>query len=106
MAHPPGHLHVVALDLHPPTAPVAELAAGKIAIDRFALDRKTRWEALEDAGQARAMGFTGSGQTQRHLALKVTGGGCGGSVAAGDDGGHVTAIGRNERQMDRYRDVP
>ena len=46
MAHAAGRLGAIALDLHPPAAPVPELAPRHVAVDRVAIERETRREAL------------------------------------------------------------
>ena len=66
MAHPGGDLGAVALDLHPPAAAVAELAAGHVAIDRGEVELEARGQALDDAGQAWTVGFPGGDDAQRH----------------------------------------
>ena len=58
MPHAAGDLHLVALDLHPPAAPVAELPAGEVAIDRVAVELQPGRQALDDAGQPGAVGLT------------------------------------------------
>src|SRR6185437_6215221 len=59
VADPPGDLDLVALDLHPPTPAVPELAACQVAIDRVAVQGQPRRQPLEDARQAGAMGLPG-----------------------------------------------
>ena len=41
---PAGHLDLVALDLHPAAAAVAELAARQVAVERLAVERRARPE--------------------------------------------------------------
>ena len=59
MAHAAGHRHPVALDLHPAAAAVAELAAGQVAVERLAVKLQAGGQALDDAGQARAVRLAG-----------------------------------------------
>ena len=66
VAHAGGDLGAVALDLHPPAAAVAELAAGHVAIDRGKVELEARRETLDDAGQAGPVGFPGGDDAQRH----------------------------------------
>ena len=66
MPDPGGDLDAVALDLHPPAPPVAELAAAQVAVQRLALEHQPGGHALDDAGEARAVRFAGGGQLERH----------------------------------------
>ena len=70
VAHPAGDLRAVALDLHPPAAAVAELAARHVAVDRLAVELEARGQALDDAGQAGAVRLAGGDELQRHRAPK------------------------------------
>ena len=66
MADAGGDLGAVALDLHAPAAAVAELAARHVAVDRVAVELEPGGQALDDAGQARAVGLPGGDDAQRH----------------------------------------
>ena len=70
VADPAGDLRAVALDLHPPAAAVAELAARHVAVDRLAVELEARGQALDDAGQAGAVRLAGGDELQRHRAPK------------------------------------
>ena len=61
-----GDLGGVALDLHAPAAAVAELAARHVAVDRLAVELEPRGQALDDAGEAGAVGLPGGDEAQRH----------------------------------------
>ena len=50
-----GDLGAVALDLHAPAAAMAELTARHVAIDRGKVELEACGQALDDAGQARAV---------------------------------------------------
>ena len=67
MADAARHLDLVALDLHPPAAAVAELAAGKIAVERVAVELEAGRQPLDDAGQARAVRLAGGRQVPWRL---------------------------------------
>ena len=70
VAHAAGDLGAVALDLHAPAAPVAELAARHVAVDRLAVELEARGQALDDARQAGAVRLAGGDELQRHRAPK------------------------------------
>ena len=53
VADPGGDRRGVLLDLHPPAAAVAELAAREVAVDRLLRELQARGQALHDRGQAR-----------------------------------------------------
>jgi hypothetical protein len=57
-----GDLGLVALDLHPPTPPIAELTTGKLAIARVAVEFQAGRQTLDDAGQPGAMRHAGFGE--------------------------------------------
>ena len=57
-------LHPVLLDLHPPTAAVAELAATEITIDRLAIELESRRQTLDDAGQPGSVRLARGGQLE------------------------------------------
>ena len=61
-----GDLGGVALDLHPPAAAVAELAARHVAVDRLAVELEPGGQALDDAGEAGAVALPGGDEAQRH----------------------------------------
>ena len=62
MAHAGGDVDAVALDLHPPAAAVAELAAGQVAVQGLAIELQAGGHALHDAGEAGAVRLAGGGQ--------------------------------------------
>ena len=66
MPHAAGHLDLVALDLHPPTASVAELPAREVAVERVPVQLEPGGKSLEDAGEAGAVRLAGRGHTERH----------------------------------------
>ena len=61
-----GDLGGVALDLHPPAAAVAELAARHVAVDGLGVELEAGRQALDHAGQAGPVGFPGGDHAQRH----------------------------------------
>ena len=61
-----GDLRGVPLDLHPPAAAVAELAARHVAVDRLAVELEPGGQALDDGGEARAVALPGGDDAQRH----------------------------------------
>ena len=54
-----GDVDAIALDLHPPAAAVAELAAGQVAVERLAVEREPGRQPLDDAGEAGAVRLAG-----------------------------------------------
>ena len=68
VANTPGELNLIALDLHPASPPVAELAAGQVAIQRRAVELEAGRKPLDDARQAGAVRLSGCGHPQRHQA--------------------------------------
>ena len=66
VAHAGGDLGAVALDLHAPAAAVAELAAGHVGVERILGQAQAGGQALDDAGQAGAVGLAGGDQTEAH----------------------------------------
>ncbi len=66
VADAPGDLGGVALDLHPPAAAVAELAARHVLVQILRAHLEARGQALDDAGQAGAVRLAGGDQTERH----------------------------------------
>ena len=67
VAHTPGDLGAVALDLHAPSPAVAELAAGQVGIEIVPVQAQSRGQALDDAGQAGAVGLAGCYQADAHV---------------------------------------
>src|SRR5947208_16268386 len=63
----------VTLDLHAPAAPVAGLAASHVGVDGLAVELEARRDALDDAGQARAVRLARRDELQRHSAPESTG---------------------------------
>ena len=61
-----GDFRLVVLDLHPPTAPVAMLAAGEIAVDALAIEAHARRHAADDDRELRAVGFAGRRECEPH----------------------------------------
>ena len=61
-----GDLGGVALDLHPPAAAVAELAARHVAVDRLAVELEPGGQALDDRGEAGPVALPGGDDAQRH----------------------------------------
>ncbi len=57
----------VALDLHAPAAPVAELAARHVGVEILGAQRETRGQALDDAGQTGAVRLAGGYQAEGHF---------------------------------------
>ena len=74
VADAPGDLGGVALDLHAPAPAMAELAARHVAVQILRAHLQTSRQALDDAGQARAVGLTGGYQSQRHRPSLFAGG--------------------------------
>ena len=73
MAHTGADLDRVGLDLHPAAAPVAELAAGHVAVEALAVELEAGGHALDDRGQAGAVGFTRCDEVEaRHCARKAS----------------------------------
>ena len=50
-------LGIVTLDLLARAAPVAGLPAGEVAAERLAIDLEARWQARDDGGDSRPVGF-------------------------------------------------
>ena len=50
---------------------MAELAARHVAVDRLAVELEPGGQALDDAGQAGAVGLAGGDEAQRHAAAKL-----------------------------------
>jgi hypothetical protein len=61
MPDPARDRGLVALDLHPPAATMAELAPRQISVDRVAVELEARWETFDDAGEAGAVRLAGGG---------------------------------------------
>ena len=57
--HPGGDLDLVALDLHPPAAPVPELPARHVAVHCVAIQLESCWKSLENAGETRPVRLAG-----------------------------------------------
>ena len=66
VAHAAGDLGAVALDLHAPATTVAQLAPGHVAVERLLVERQPGGQALDDAGEAGAVGLPGGDEAQRH----------------------------------------
>ena len=64
--HARGHGRRVALDLHPPAAAVPELPARHVGVDLLGVQLEARGQALDDRGQAGAVGLAGGGEAQDH----------------------------------------
>jgi hypothetical protein len=60
------HLRLVALDLHPPTTAVPELAPGEVAVECLTVELEPGRQALDDGRQPRPVGLTGGDEMQRH----------------------------------------
>jgi hypothetical protein len=69
VAHAAGDLGAVALDLHAPAPAVAELAAGEVGAEIVMVQAQARGQALDDAGQAGAVGLAGGGEAEAHRQL-------------------------------------
>ena len=65
MPHAGADLDRVALDLHPPAAPVAELAARHLAVEALAVELEARGKALDDRDQAGAVRLAGGCEAKR-----------------------------------------
>ena len=80
VAHAAGHVHLVALDLHPPAASVAELAPRQIPVQALAIELEPGGKTLDDAGQSRPVRLARGCQVQRHRpkrdATSLSAGGC------------------------------
>ncbi len=62
----------VGLDLHPPAAPVAELAAGHVAVERLAVEGEAGGHALDDRDQPGAVRLACRGEAERaHAAPRL-----------------------------------
>jgi hypothetical protein len=61
-----GDFDAVALDLHPPAAAVAQLAASQVAVQRLAIQLQTGGHALDDAGESGTVRLARCGQRQGH----------------------------------------
>ncbi len=75
VAHARRHLGAVALDLHATAAAVAQLAPRQVAVELVLVQLQARGQALDDAGQAWAVGFAGCDQAQ-HGAASLEEGHC------------------------------
>ena len=64
MADPGADLDRVALDLHPPAAAVAELAAGHLAVDALAVELEPGRQALDDRDEPGAVRLAGGGEAK------------------------------------------
>ena len=74
MAHAGADLDRVALDLHPPAAPVTELAASHLAVEALAVELEARGKALDDRDQAGAVRLAGGCEAKRcHRAANPSG---------------------------------
>jgi len=60
-------VHPVALDLHPAAAPVTQLPASQIAVDRLSLEREAGGHSLQDAREARPVRLPGGDQAEAHF---------------------------------------
>ena len=74
VAHAGGDLRGVLLDLHPAAAPVAELAARHVAVDRLLVELEARGQALHDRGQARPVRLPRGDDMQWHGAASYEAG--------------------------------
>ena len=68
VAHAGADLDRVALDLHPAAAPVAELAAGHLAVEALAVELEARGKALDDRDQAGPVRLAGGCEAERVIA--------------------------------------
>jgi hypothetical protein len=66
VAHPGADLDRVALDLHPPPAPVAELAARHFAVERLAIKLQPRGQTLDDRHEPGPVRLAGGYEPKRH----------------------------------------
>ena len=82
VTHAARDLGRVALDLHAPSAAVAELAARHVAVEVLGAQLEARGQALDDAGQAGAVRLAGGYQTERHLRPSLFAGGSASVVAS------------------------
>src|SRR5262245_63244966 len=64
--YPRADLDGVALDLHPPAAPVTELAPSHVAVERGPVELEPGRDALHDRDQPRAVGLARCGEPQSH----------------------------------------
>ena len=64
VAHAGADLDRVGLDLHPPAAPVAELAPRHVAVERLAVELEPGRHALDDRDQARAVRLACGGEAE------------------------------------------
>ena len=62
-------LHLVLFEFHPGTAAITEPAAGECGLDVLGAQFDAGGQTLDDPGQCRAMGFTGSKPTQHRYIL-------------------------------------
>ena len=69
VAHAGADLDRVALDLHPPAAPVAELAARHLAVEALAVELEAGGQALDDRDQPGAVRLAGGCEAERHVRL-------------------------------------
>ena len=63
----PGDLGGIALDLHPPTAAVAELTTRHVLVEIPLTHLKARGQTLENACEAGTVRLAGGCETERHL---------------------------------------
>jgi len=73
VAYPGQHGDVVALELHPGAAAVAEATAGQLVGDLVGGDRQPGDHAFDHGHQRAAVGFTSSGPSQHVSHLPMTG---------------------------------
>ncbi len=66
MAQPDFTLAAVGLDLHPPAAAVAELAAREVGVDVLGVEREAGGQALQHREERGAVGLPGCAVGQWH----------------------------------------
>ena len=66
VSYPGADLHRVLLDLHPPPAPVSELAARHLTIEPRPVELESGWQALDDRDESWPVRLAGGCEAELH----------------------------------------
>lgn len=86
---------LVILDAHSGTAAVAELTAGKVAVEEGLFDRQAGWEAFNDNGEGRAVGLASGEESHQCESYSVS------LIRSNCTRGRVTLVGARGERLER-----
>jgi len=69
MPHTREETNLILLDFHPSAAPVSALTALQFMINELKIDWQVRWNALDEGGQGRAVGFPRRSEAQHSSSI-------------------------------------